>query len=195
MPAGRIAQAATEQCRLLMQHTTRWVGWPGECLPEGPERDAVGQELCEAPHPCAPVWIPKDTLDLYYNGFCNAVLWQLFHYVPVQMDFRLAETHTLTQEWLAYQQANQLFADAVAADHREGDIVWIQDYHLMLLPEMLKQKFPTMKVRSEAAEPCASGCVPFRRQGGGVCCRWASFCILRSPPARSTGLCRTASSC
>jgi trehalose 6-phosphate synthase/phosphatase len=98
-------------------------------------------------HSCGPVWIPKDTLDLYYNGFCNAVLWQLFHYVPVQMDFRLAEAHTLTQEWLAYQEANRLFADAVMADYQEGDVLWIQDYHLMLLPEMLKQRCPTMKVR------------------------------------------------
>lgn len=139
---------STHVC-VCVQHTTRWVGWPGSCIPEGKARDDITAALRER-HASEPVWVPKDTLDLYYNGFCNAVLWQLFHYVPVQMDFRLAEAPTLQQEWAAYQAANEMFADAVLEGYHDGEVVWIQDYHLMLLPDILKQRRPTMKVR----RPC-----------------------------------------
>ena len=57
-------------------------------------------------------------MDLYYNGFCNGVLWQLFHYVPVQNDFKLSETRTLEQQWHAYVEANELFAEATLNDYR-----------------------------------------------------------------------------
>lgn len=148
-----------------MQHTTRWVGWPGSCVPEGEERDKITDALRER-HSSEPVWIPKDILDLYYNGFCNAVLWQLFHYVPVQMDFRLAEAPTLQQEWAAYQSANELFADAVLEGYHDGEVVWIQDYHLMLLPNILKRRCPTMKVRRSLSTPASSprtACCDVRR--------------------------------
>ena len=62
--------------------TTRWVGWPGEDVATGAEQADVAALL--AAHACVPVWMSKELLDLYYNGFCNGVLWQLFHYVPVQ---------------------------------------------------------------------------------------------------------------
>ena len=127
-----------------MQHETRWVGWPGQYIPEGPEKDALEVELFN--QNCIPVWLGKQIVDLHYNGFCNSVLWQLFHYVPLQMDFKLSETQTLQQQWAAYVHANQLFADVMLREHREGDIVWVQDYHLMLLPAMLKEAHPEIKV-------------------------------------------------
>ena len=127
-----------------MQLTTRWVGWPGDHIPEGPDQATIAALLAQ--HQCVPVWMTKELLDLYYNGFCNGVLWQLFHYVPVQNDFKLSETHTLEQQWIAYIEANERFAAAVLSDYRDGDVVWIQDYHLMLLPEMLKRQKPAMKV-------------------------------------------------
>jgi trehalose 6-phosphate synthase/phosphatase len=129
----------------IVQHTTRWVGWPGECIPPGEDQDSISAVLTEH-HQCVPVWMSKDHLDLYYNGFCNGVLWQLFHYVPVQNDFKLSETRTLEQQWIAYKEVNTLFAEATLSVHEEGDIVWIQDYHLMLLPELLKRTKPSIKV-------------------------------------------------
>jgi hypothetical protein len=48
-----------------------------------------------------PVWLEPQLLDLYYNGFCNSVLWQLFHYVPLNMDGwqRMTEHHTMQMQW------------------------------------------------------------------------------------------------
>ena len=213
---------------------------------------------------------PPPQVDLHYNGFCNTVLWQLFHYVPLNIDSKLSETRTLQVgapgcaltkvsappsitlayqlsshvppiasgmrgcsthsivppgtprdscynhpaqcyhdgwrpasaleppllvglgalcqaspahmtgeegvvsgnsgplcwaglvlngcfgrllggsvqfQWAAHQAANQRFGDVVLRNYCAGDVVWVQDYHLMLLPAILKQRMPKMKVR------------------------------------------------
>lgn len=50
---------------------------------------------------------PRLQADLHYNGFCNSVLWQLFHYVPLNTDTKLSETRTLQFQWVAHQEANR----------------------------------------------------------------------------------------
>ena len=62
------------------------------------------------------------------------------------MDSKLSETRTLQFQWAAHQAANATFADAVLAQYQPGDVVWVQDYHLMLLPALLKLRVPRMKV-------------------------------------------------
>jgi trehalose 6-phosphate synthase/phosphatase len=62
------------------------------------------------------------------------------------MDSKLSETRTLQFQWAAHQAANATFADAVLAHYQPGDVVWVQDYHLMLLPALLKLRVPRMKV-------------------------------------------------
>ena len=55
-------------------------------------------------------------------------------------------TCMLQFQWAAHQSANQRFADVVLRNYSAGDVVWVQDYHLMLLPAMLKNRAPKMKV-------------------------------------------------
>lgn len=55
---------------------------------------------------------------------------------------------TLNFQWKAHQAANKQFADVVFQHYQEGDMVWVQDYHLMLLPALLKNRKPKMKVES-----------------------------------------------
>lgn len=123
---------------------TKWIGWPGVYIEAGPERDALTKAMEEEGY--APVHMDQNTCDLHYNGFCNSVLWQLFHYVPLNIDSKLSDTRTLQFQWHAHQLANRLFADVILRHYRPGDIVWVQDYHLMLLPAILKEKYPRMKV-------------------------------------------------
>lgn len=85
-------------------------------------------------------------MNLYYNGFCNSVLWTLFHYVPLAMESNLQETRHLQAQWLAYKKANEQFSKAVLQVAHPGDIVWVQDYHLMLLPHLLRRSMPEMKI-------------------------------------------------
>jgi len=63
----------------------------------------------------------------------NSILWPLFHYHPGEISFN-------EEDWGAYQQANTLFAKAISEIVRDGDLVWVQDYHLMLLPKLLREE-------------------------------------------------------
>jgi trehalose-6-phosphate synthase len=76
------------------------------------------------------------------TGFSNSILWPLFHYHPGEINFN--EDH-----WEGYQQANLAFADALAEVVQDGDLVWIHDYHLMLLPSLLRERLgdrPNVKI-------------------------------------------------
>ena len=106
-----------------------WIGWPGLEVPENEQ--AYVREKLLSEHSCLPVFLKDEIADLHYNGFSNSILWPLFHYLPGEINFQ-------ERDWIAYQCANQAFADAVAQIVRPGDIVWIHDYHLMLMPEMLR---------------------------------------------------------
>ncbi|CAO1627939.1 unnamed protein product [Parajaminaea phylloscopi] len=106
-----------------------WIGWPGISVP--PQDEAYIAEKLKRDYSCEPVWLDDDVADAHYNGVSNSILWPLFHYHPGEMNFN--EEH-----WLAYREANLSFAEKVREVVKEGDMVWVQDYHLMLLPLMLR---------------------------------------------------------
>jgi|TARA_B110000208_G_scaffold166633_1_gene205628 trehalose-6-phosphate synthase len=119
-----------------------WIGWL-ECDMPAEEQPAFAQRLL-AEHGCLPVFLPKEVSDGFYNGFSNDVLWPLFHYVPLVVHVEGAsEAKSFNpQHWAAYQRANRMFADVVTPLLREGDMVWVHDYHLTLLPRLLKELGP-----------------------------------------------------
>lgn len=96
-------------------------------------------------------------VDMYYNGYCNNVLWPLFHYVPLPFEARLDETTNVQSQWEAYQRANKLFANAVLSKYQDGDAVWCHDYHLLLLPSLLREHVPKARLSAAAGtRPCLS---------------------------------------
>ncbi|KNE72419.1 alpha,alpha-trehalose-phosphate synthase (UDP-forming) [Allomyces macrogynus ATCC 38327] len=120
-----------------------WIGWPGAVAGlTGAEQERVRQLLINE-HRCVPVFLPEQIADLHYNGFSNSILWPLLHYCPGEIAFR-------EDQWDAYHAANVMFADAVLEHLQDGDMVWVQDYHLMLLPALLRAKcadqFPHIKL-------------------------------------------------
>lgn len=106
-----------------------WIGWPGFFIPPK-DRPVVDKRLMEE-YSCQAVYLDDDVADRHYNGFSNSILWPLFHYHPGEMNFD-------EENWLAYRQANMQFAEAVRQQIRPGSMVWVQDYHLMLLPMLLR---------------------------------------------------------
>jgi trehalose 6-phosphate synthase/phosphatase len=80
-----------------------------------------------------PIFIDPKVYSKYYNGFCNATLWPLFHYFI---------TYTVFDEdsFESYEHVNQLIADRLAEMVQPGDIIWIHDYQLFLVPDMLRQR-------------------------------------------------------
>lgn len=109
----------------------KWFGWPGLEVPAA-EKERVTNDLNDKFN-CIPVFLDDDLAELHYNGFSNSILWPLFHYHPGEMNFDEVA-------WEAYTEANRLFAQCIAAEVEDGDLVWVHDYHLMLLPAMLKEE-------------------------------------------------------
>jgi len=112
-----------------------WIGWPGidknELNPEDEKniKEQLKRERCE------PLYINKRDFDLFYYGFSNKTIWPLFHYFPQYTDYH-------QEFWLAYKRVNELFAEKVLSIIREDDYIWIHDYHLLLLPKLIRDHFP-----------------------------------------------------
>lgn len=83
----------------------------------------------------ASVNIGRHLNEVFYGGFCNNLIWPLFHYFPSYSVFD-------PQYYLAYKEANARFCDEIIKVIKPGDFIWIHDYQLMLLPEMIRKKIP-----------------------------------------------------
>ncbi len=75
----------------------------------------------------------------YYEGYSNGVLWPLFHYLLDQIPLHVSD-------WDAYVEANERFADVVAAQYRPGDLIWVHDYQLLLVPGLLRRRLPDARI-------------------------------------------------
>lgn len=123
-----------------MMKTTefQWYGWPGLEVPNEDMEEV--KQRCKDEHKAIPVFMSEDLSDRHYNGFSNSILWPLFHYHPGEITFD-------ESAWDGYSEANRLFAKAIAPGLRDGDLVWVQDYHLMLLPAMLREEIESMETK------------------------------------------------
>lgn len=126
MSSGGLVSALSG-CKKCLSFT--WIGWPGFFIPER-DRPLVDKRLMEE-YSCQAVYLTDEVADRHYNGFSNSILWPLFHYHPGEMNFD-------QENWLAYRVANTRFAEVIRSQLRDGDTVWVQDYHLMLLPMLLR---------------------------------------------------------
>jgi trehalose 6-phosphate synthase/phosphatase len=80
-----------------------------------------------------PVVIDEETDVNYYGGFCNELLWPLFHYFPSLVVFNEAYFES-------YVTANRLFAEKIASIAEPGDFIWIHDYQLFMVPQMVRNE-------------------------------------------------------
>lgn len=122
---------------LQSAHNFHWVGWPGGDIPKK-DQDDVSRDLQESFN-SLPVFLTQKEITYYYNGFCNQVIWPLFHYLPNKVRFH-------DTQWKSYREINEKFAEKVLSIASPGDLVWIHDFHLMLLPAILRKKQPRLKI-------------------------------------------------
>ena len=111
--------------------------WAGisENLPENFSSQKIDNDFFDI----APVFIPKHINELYYGGFCNDLIWPLFHYFPSYSVFD-------DKYFQAYKEANTKFCDEIVKIYKPGDFIWVHDYQLMLLPEMIRERLPTAAI-------------------------------------------------
>ncbi|NIA06352.1 MAG: bifunctional alpha,alpha-trehalose-phosphate synthase (UDP-forming)/trehalose-phosphatase [Actinobacteria bacterium] len=130
---------ATGLASLAKFYERLWIGWPGissEKLSPA-ARDQACRRLAE--QNCYPVFFSDKEIDAYYDGFCNKTIWPLFHYFPLRTRYE-------DRYWRAYEQANEAFCEVVLQATQPGDRIWIHDYQLMLLPQLIRRKLPTAQI-------------------------------------------------
>ena len=114
-----------------------WIGWPGAAI-QGVERTEASREL-RTRFGVEALWLSGEEMERFYLGFCNKTIWPLFHYFPTYVEYDAAN-------WEDYLSVNRAFADAVAGAAKPGDTIWIHDYHLMLVPAMLRRRLPAAEI-------------------------------------------------
>jgi trehalose 6-phosphate synthase/phosphatase len=136
---GSVGGVATGLGSYHESHESLWVGWadmPGRL--DSLERERIADELREK-HQCVPVFLTTDDVRGFYHGFSNKTLWPLFHQFTQYAEFDAAT-------WAVYERANRKFCTAVLEVAEPGDMIWVQDYQLMLLPSMLREKLPDASI-------------------------------------------------
>jgi trehalose 6-phosphate synthase/phosphatase len=122
------------------EYDSLWLGWSGvprENLSQQ-QVDEITRELQDQ-HGSYPIFLTKSDVNAFYYGFCNKTIWPLFHYFS---NYTTYERNL----WSAYKRVNRIFADTALQFLQPGDTLWIHDYHLLLLPEMIRQRNPDVKI-------------------------------------------------
>jgi trehalose 6-phosphate synthase len=109
-----------------------WVGWPGAHLESDDTFEADGLTL-------KPVNLDDLEFEYYYEGMSNGTLWPLYHDLVAKPEFH-------REWWEAYRRVNQRFAEAAAECVGQHGVVWVQDYQLQLVPAMLRELRPDVRI-------------------------------------------------
>ncbi|WP_423126588.1 bifunctional alpha,alpha-trehalose-phosphate synthase (UDP-forming)/trehalose-phosphatase [Gaoshiqia sp. Z1-71] len=126
---------ATGMRSIYKEYGGQWIGWPGlatDDLKDGDMRQ-IDEKLVE--ENCLAIHLTREEINLYYEGFSNNVIWPLFHYFAQFIEYK-------QEYWDAYVKVNRKFADRTLEILEDGDIIWVHDYQLLLVPEMIKEKKP-----------------------------------------------------
>lgn len=128
---------ATGLSSIYKEGNNVWVGWPGAIVRKKDDQQQVRKALAKIN--LIPVFLTQDDIDDYYEGFSNEVLWPICHYVP-----SYAQYHD--HYWYAYRRVNKKFAEAVLKIAEKGDMIWVQDYQLLLLPQMMRERISNLSI-------------------------------------------------
>lgn len=114
---------------------SKWIGWPGLAENEIPLHLKKEVNNAVLKRNCIPVSLSSQEIMGFYDGFCNHTLWPLFHYFLEYTGFEM-------WQWEAYKRINLKYAKKILEYYRDGDIIWVHDYQLLLVPNLIRQKKP-----------------------------------------------------
>jgi len=121
---------------ILRRHSGVWVGWPGTTAgSNGGPADAFEHEGFTA----VPVGLSEREVSEYYEGFSNSTLWPLYHDACQTPRYH-------RRWWYPYVDVNRRFAEEAARRAARGATVLVQDYHLQLVPGMLRESRPDLRI-------------------------------------------------
>ncbi len=114
-----------------------WIGWPGIEIRDNEKQEDVTEALKSLN--LVPVFLNEEQITRYYEGFSNEVLWPVFHYLSTYAVYDY-------KNWRMYQQVNEKFRDIILQHLEPGDILWIHDYQLLLVANMVRQSQPDISI-------------------------------------------------
>jgi len=117
---------------IMRKNDGAWVGWHG--APDEELEPFVNDGIN-----LVPVKLSAGEVEEYYEGFSNSTLWPLYHDAIATPEFH-------REWWDSYVLVNQRFAEQTASVAGQGAVVWVQDYHLQLVPQMLRQLRPDLRI-------------------------------------------------
>lgn len=115
-----------------------WVGWPGNVeVPSGVDSADIDLQLAELR--TVPLSLDAHETSVFYDHISNGVLWPLFHdridRLPLRVD-----------GWDVYESVNARYADAVVANYKPGDLIWVHDYQLLRVPALVRERLPDARI-------------------------------------------------
>lgn len=126
------------------QDELKWVGTistPSNVIPDK-IKENISNEL-EEKFNSNVIFFDDEEFRGHYHSFCKEILWPIFHYkVPDDPKSNAFENNS----WNDYEKVNKQFAERIAENLEDGDTVWVHDYHLMLLPQFLRELKPNAKI-------------------------------------------------
>ena len=140
--AGGVAVAVKTA---LKNHKGMWVGWSGKAADE-PADASQAVELNKVAYVL--IDLSKSDIQEYYNGLANSVLWPILHYRVDLQEYSRADAS-------GYMRVNRMFADRLSALVNEDDVIWVHDYHLMLLGRELRSRDHRNRIGFFLHTPCA----------------------------------------
>jgi alpha,alpha-trehalose-phosphate synthase [UDP-forming] len=126
---------------ILLKNGGLWIGWNGQTIENIPDKQkiCIADECSIKNYSVKCVKLTKKEIRNYYHGFSNRSIWPLFHGFIFQSYFSL-------DYWKSYTYVNRKFCNSALEEINGNELIWVHDYHLTLLPEMLKQTNPELKV-------------------------------------------------
>jgi trehalose-phosphatase len=136
------AEAAAREGKLGDYTWVGTLGMPTDAL-EGTQQMQDIEDTLATEHDMLTVFCSDKDFDGHYSHFCKQILWPVFHYqIPDNPKSKAYEDHS----WKYYVNVNQAFADKIVKNWKRGDSIWIHDYHLLLVPGMIRKKLPDAKI-------------------------------------------------
>jgi len=120
---------------LLKKNDGIWLGWAGDSAEgDSEERQSILRDWASKER-CFPIELSPEISKKFYEGYANQSLWPVFHSFPSRLRFDAVS-------WDAYVEANRIFCRAVVERYQPGDLIWVHDYHLLILPQLLRAALP-----------------------------------------------------
>lgn len=116
-----------------------WIGWPGVNNEDLNKEQRIRVKNILKERNCVPVFLDAADYENYYEGFSNKTIWPLYHYFTQYAQYK-------KRFWQAYQKVNEKFAESVLDNIEDSDSLWIHDYHLQLLPGIIRKLRPDISI-------------------------------------------------